>query len=264
MSGDQAGRATGGFRLTTGDTHRCLGDNDARCGEGHDEPRSRFRLSWDKLHPSTTKLRASNRWGGPPFAGIRLNGPSTSGSTPVGPRRGLSRAFVMLLAVGCAVALIVALGVIDIFMPLRSPSSVRSTEFLGRGDMILHVPIMTMYTATAAPGSEHRLERDLVYSFDPQRSFDGLRPRMEAPVGAGRYSPLRPEYDILGSERGGHWTERDSRRVFVLSGGDMRPRMYRAWPRTESGWPRCGRRRPRNLEDDVRDAQCDRDLRSGS
>jgi len=117
---------------------------------------------------------------------------------------------------------------------------------------------------TAAPGSEHRLERDLVYSFDPQRSFDGLRPRMEAPLGAGRYSPLRPEYDILGSERGEHWTERDPRRVFVLSGGDMRPRMYRAWPRTESGWPRCGRRRPRNLEDDVRGAQCDRDLRSGS
>ena len=58
----------------------------------------------------------------------------------------------MLLAVGCAVALIVALGVIDIFMPLRSPSSVRSTEFLGRGDMILHVPIMTMYTAPPLPG----------------------------------------------------------------------------------------------------------------
>src|SRR2546430_5110616 len=58
----------------------------------------------------------------------------------------------MLLAVGCAVALIVALGVIDIFMPLRSPSSVRSTEFLGRGDMILHVPIMPWAAPPPVPG----------------------------------------------------------------------------------------------------------------
>src|SRR2546426_8302650 len=58
----------------------------------------------------------------------------------------------MLLAVGCAVALIVALGVIDIFMPLRSPSSVRSRELVGRGDMTLHVQIMTMYTAPPLPG----------------------------------------------------------------------------------------------------------------
>jgi hypothetical protein len=104
------------------------------------------------IAPEHNEAKSFEPMGRPPFAGIRLNGPSTSRSTVAGHGPGLSRAFAMLLAAGCAVALVVALGVFHILVPLRAPSSVRSTELLGRGDMILHVPIMTMYTAPPLPG----------------------------------------------------------------------------------------------------------------
>lgn len=75
-------------------------------------------------------------------------------ASPPPPRpRGPRPVFLAVVAVGCALLLILAISAYVVLVPMGRPALVRHVEVLGHGMKDLEIPIMTLYTAPPITGA---------------------------------------------------------------------------------------------------------------